>query len=870
MMKLFKDRYFLGLAISATLISLIIYWITKAPTLSFWDCGEFIAASYIMGVPHPPGYPMYMILGRFISMLPISPDIAVRVNLLSVFGATASVFVAYWLILRVAVGWGEDVPGGLRKIGAGIGAFAGSIIMGFSYTFWSNAVEAEVYTLSMFLMLLANYLTFRWAHDTGRRGRDRAILLISYLMWLSMGIHMTTFILMLPMVVYMAYKDYIETKFRRWPVWAVMAMFILYAVPLQIEISRLLGIDLARYELESFIVIFVITLVAVSLVALLKNVRKSRTANVWTLAAATMIFAAIGYSTVAYIPIRASQNPGINENKPSNWGRFKGFLERKQYGQESMIRRMFQRRGSWTNQLVSDPRFGLWSNFSYQYASPDARITVFDSDQQNGRGVGTEFSIALPMLFVIIGLYGIYEFLRRAPPEGIFLFAILILCTIGLAVYMNFSDGSYNTTIAPTAEVRNRDYFFTPGFMYFAVMIGIGIAYFLRWLGGKTGAPGTTGYLMRAIFALAVVAAVGLSVQTVSANFEHNDSRGNFFPWDYANNLLNSCDQDAILFTNGDNDTFPLWYLQAVDKIRTDVRVVNLSLLNTTWYIYQLKNQMDVPITLRDGGIDSLRAFVHPDREGVWRVQDQMIQHIVTNIHRGGWKTPVYFAITVPSRNRLGLDDHLIMEGMTYRIVESSGDDRVNTGVSYKIFADPENFRGVDDPSVKKDENDRRLITNYIVAMLQLADAFEKEGHIDSATFIAEMAIKLQAQIGFWQAKAYLARIYAASRSFDRIVDLARNSSEGEKIFLAASQDLIKNLEFDAAAALLKLTLREYPSSFTALNNLAAIYYKNDDTAAIDSLIAKFRMNNIDDLNLIATLDQLVERLNQLPQLLKR
>jgi len=184
-MKLYKDKYFFSLSISAALISLIIYWLAKAPTLSFWDCGEFIAASYIMGVPHPPGYPMYIIVGRLISMLAISPDIAVRVNMLSVFGATASVFAAYWLILRIAVGWGKDVPGGLKRIGAGIGAFAGSIIMGFSYTFWSSAVEAEVYTLSMFLMLLVNYLTFRWAHDTGGQGRDRSILLISYLQMLT-------------------------------------------------------------------------------------------------------------------------------------------------------------------------------------------------------------------------------------------------------------------------------------------------------------------------------------------------------------------------------------------------------------------------------------------------------------------------------------------------------------------------------------------------------------------------------------------------------------------------------------------------------------------------------------------------------------
>lgn len=867
---MYKDKYFFSLSISAALISFIIYWLTKAPTLSFWDCGEFIAASYIMGVPHPPGYPMYIILGRLISMLAISPDIAVRVNMLSVFGATASVFAAYWLILRIAVGWGKDVPGGLKRIGAGIGAFAGSIIMGFSYTFWSSAVEAEVYTLSMFLMLLVNYLTFRWAHDTGRQGRDRSILLISYLMWLSLGIHMTTFILMIPVAVYMAYIDYRESGFRRWPIWAVMALFVLYAMPLQVEIPRLLGIDLTRYELESFIALFAAALIITSLVALIKNTGKSKSARVWTLAAATMVFAAIGYSTAVYIPIRAAQNPGINENDPSNWSRYKGFLERKQYGQESMIRRMFKRRGSWATQLMSDPRFGLWANFSSQYASPEAKITLYDTNQGKDEGRKNEFSLALPVLFVIIGLYGLYESLRRAPPEGIFLFATLILCTVGLAIYMNFSDGSYNTAIAPLAEVRNRDYFYTPGFMYFAIMIGVGLAYILQWLGRKAISSRSRNYLMPAIFLSGAIAAVGMSAQTVGANFEHNDRRGNYLPRDYADNILNSCDRDAILFTNGDNDTFPLWYIQEVEKIRTDVRVANLSLLNTPWYIHQLKNQMDVPITLRDDEIDSLQAYMLPNREGLWRVQDQMVQHIVTNIHRDGWRVPVYFAITVPSRNRLALDDHLIMEGMTYRIIESSGDNRVNTGIGYKIFGVAENFRGIDDPSVKKDENDRRLIINYIVAMLQLADAYQREGHIDSAAYIAEMAVKLEAQVGFWQARAYLARIYADGRRFDRIADLARDSFEGEKILLAASQDLIQDAEYEVAAGLLELTLREYPSSFTALNNLAAIYYQKGDTVAVDSLIAKFRQNNIDDPNMMTTLDRMVERLNQLPQLPER
>ena len=206
-----KDKFFLVMSLLAAVVSFVIYFITKAPTTSFWDCGEFIASSYILGIPHPPGYPMFILIGRFFTLLPLASDIAVRVNMISVLGSTASVFAAFWLIVIIVNFHKKDRPAGLSRIGIGIGAFCGAIIMGFSYTFWSSAVEAEVYALSMLLMLLINLFAIFWIRDIDKPGNDRYLIIISFLLWLSLGIHMTTFIILIPVLGYLVYYDYIKT-----------------------------------------------------------------------------------------------------------------------------------------------------------------------------------------------------------------------------------------------------------------------------------------------------------------------------------------------------------------------------------------------------------------------------------------------------------------------------------------------------------------------------------------------------------------------------------------------------------------------------------------------------------------------------------
>jgi len=220
----------------------------------------------------------------------------------------------------------------------------------------------------------------------------------------------------------------------------------------------------------------------------------------------------------------------------------------------------------------------------------------------------------------------------------------------------------------------------------------------------------------------------------------------------------------------------------------------------------------------------------------------------------------------VPSENRLGLDDYMIMEGMAYRVVETAGKDRVNAEIGFKLFGNPENFRGITDPSVKKDDNDQKLILNYIVAIFQISDDYYRRGMLDSALIAAKLAADLQPQENrLWQIDAFLARVLAAGGRFDEIAAIADRSPEGESIFLAASQDLLKDSDFDKAAILLKMTLDRYPSSIAALNNLAAIYSQLGDKEAFDSVIEKFRSENSDSTRLLATLDQIIERLKKLP-----
>ncbi|MCK4495495.1 MAG: hypothetical protein KAU91_04050, partial [Candidatus Aminicenantes bacterium] len=358
----------------------------------------------------------------------------------------------------------------------------------------------------------------------------------------------------------------------------------------------------------------------------------------WALAFSIMLVGVVGYSTQAYIPIRSSLNPAIDENDPSDWQSFKAFLERKQYGQQSMISRMFYRRGTWTNQFGIKERMGFWGFFREQF---------------------TDKKLWFIPLF--LGLFGIWEQIRRRKREGTVLLFLVSACTVGLVLYMNFADGTKPDLLTGQIihiEVRDRDYFFSPGFMFFALVIGLGISALLINLGSWLEMRKRV--LAKPWVGVLSVIVLGLTILPLNRGLHsHNNRSGNYLPYDYAWCLLQSCDKDAILFTNGDNDTFPLWFLQNVEKIRQDVRVVNLSLINTHWYIKQMKHQWGVPMSFTDKEIDRL-GFTRTEDGKILRIQDRMIDNIMET---NNWKYPVYFAVTVSGDNKIykgkPIDDHL-------------------------------------------------------------------------------------------------------------------------------------------------------------------------------------------------------------------
>jgi tetratricopeptide (TPR) repeat protein len=803
-MKLYKDKVLLGFALGAGLFSLIVYYLTKAPTLSFWDCGEFIACADILGIPHPPGYPLFTLIGRFVILLPLPFTSAVKVNIVSVVSSAAAVFVAYWLIIRMVVGFEKEITTLWQRLGLAVGAFSGSLILAFSSTFWDNAIEAECYGLAMMLALILSYLLLLWSNKIGKPGAGKLMVAIAYLAFLSIGIHLTTFLIMPFFVIYMAVKDpKLLSDWRYWVTWVILLMVI----------GQL---DIFLYGTA---IIFVVSMVML--------IGTKNSAYMTKLIFAISFAAIIGYSTHLYLPIRAHESPEINENNPDDWDRLKSLLERKQYGQESMITRMFDRRGSWAHQFGVYPHMGFWGYFREQYSKLWAAFIYF-----------------------ALGIWGIYESYRRNKLNGLWLLALFLASTVGLVLYLNFSDGTRGAIL----EVRNRDYFFTPGFMFFGVLIGIGMSGllydFADWIKNRP----LRKYLMIAAMAFCIL----LPINTLQANyFEHDRSR-NYIPWDYAFNILSSIDQNGILFTNGDNDTFPLWYIQEVEHFRKDVRVVNLSLLNTPWYIHQLKDQMGVPVSYSYDQIENLRPLWDPDKERVWRVQDEMVRDIITT---NKWREPIFFAVTVSADNRLGLDDNLVMEGMGYRLVPSKGKNRVDPEKMWQYYMDTFKFRSLEDPTIYKSENDTRLVANYVSGFLQLADTLKQEGDLNKAIEVVKRSIEIYPND--WRHRAYLGGLYSLAGMVDSLGTILEGvgPEDAVKICINAAQEALYSQKKEEARDLLKLALQYNPKSITAFNNLVYLEDELGDSAAVDSLTSSWRLNNAGDTEAQNNLDNLLNAL---------
>ena len=686
-------------------LSFLVYYDTMAPSVSYWDCGEFIAVSYTLGVPHPPGSPLFLLLGRIASMLPFSEDIAFRVNLLSPLSSAFAVFFLYLIIVQVVNHWRgkiESKQDALIAFGAGV---VGSLTFAFTDSHWFNAVEAEVYSFSTFFTAIVVWLILLWSEKADEKGHERYILIIAYMIGLATGLHLLN-LLTLPFVALVIY--FRKYKFEWLSFGITMAItavvfFIIHNVIIK-------GMPKIADAIGVFPTGLLIIAIFGAMVWVISNQRK-----LMSVALTSMVLVLIGYSTYALIFIRSNQNPGIDENDPETVEAFISYLEREQYGDVGILPRRFNGippihevagypegpgRSFSSSQNKSYSRYESskqWDYFwDYQIRKMYNRYFLW---QFAGRGPASDPGVirmgarnnedgidltqfGLPLAF-ILGIIGMFYHAYKDERMAFSIMSLFIMTGYAIIIYLNQDD----------PQPRERDYSYVGSFFAFSVWIGVGTAAISEWISKYV----KNSDLSKRLIVLALITQVIL-VPTVMAraNYHSHDRSGNFVAWDYSYNLLQSCEPNGIIFTNGDNDTFPLWYLQEVENLRTDVAVVNLSLLNTPWYIKQWRDKRPKEtqfITLSDRKIDQLtsslqrwekqkvRVPVYDDpknKKGYieWemkptyqgqalRVQDMMIMRIISD---AAWRVPIYFAVTVSQQNRIGLDNFLDMQGLTFQL----------------------------------------------------------------------------------------------------------------------------------------------------------------------------------------------------------
>jgi tetratricopeptide (TPR) repeat protein len=732
------------LAIVICAASLVVYVITMPPTTSFWDSGEFIATSYILGIPHSPGTPLYVLVGRVFSMLPLPMSIAERVNLLSVVFGSLGILMVYLISVAVIRFMYGEATSRLGRFIQYVGPATGSLFLAFSSTYWTDATEAEVYSLSAFLMGFCTLIVLLWyknpsgeidkaALDEARRKGDNGesnisigdlqrrernhsrnlIYLIIYLLSLGIGFHLGTVLvfgaifLMLLMVRGKVFSN---------------KELIVFAFGLAVVVA-----DMTLHRQSN---LTIVGLVIFAILIVWSTVTEGKFALT-----ATALFI-LGISVHFYLLIRSGLNPAIDEVDPENWRSLYAHLRREQYPPINV----FARKASFLFQIK---HFGNY--FQEQFR-------MFGDLMLGSINLG-KAAVAIP---TALGFYGIYANFQRERRTWVLNFTNLALNSIGLVLFLNFSD----------EEVRERDYFYGGAFYFFSIFIGIGVTALLTLFWEMAKEKGANA--VRYVVPVGVILLV-LSIMPANYHWYTHDRSEDYIPRDYAYNMLAGLEPDAIIFTYGDNDTFPLWYIQTVEGYRTDVRVANLSLLNTSWYIRQLRDEEPkVPMTYTDAEIDRIRPLALKGGGVAWK-RDQVVNHI---IQTAMWKRPIYFAVTVSPEAWRPYNDYLVMEGMVRKLHPYKGTELDNSYMIARNFGELFKYRGVltedgeIDDTVYKDADTRAMFQNFSIAVSQLAQNLAMEGKHQEALPWIEMALKFSPSFSW--ARNFIGGFYMMAGEADR------------------------------------------------------------------------------------------------------
>ncbi len=859
------------------LVSMLTYMRTVAPTTSFWDCGEFIACSRTLSVMHPPGAPLYLLIGRIMTMLPIAGDIGLRVNLFSVLVSAATVLLTYLVVVQLVRRWRGEVKGFEDRLivyGSGV---IGALGFAFTDSFWFNAVEAEVYAFSMFFTALVVWLALVWEERSREAGSVLLIIFIFYLFGLATGVHLLN-ILTFPFVLLIAFFHDHEKVKRLLLLLTVQAglPFLLYVVLYQYNPAGMNYTELLAHQgkASAFLKWFGLIWVGVTLVYM--YVKDRDVFAVWWVIPGLVLLA---YSTYLVIYVRAGLGPPINENAPSTREAMMYYLARKQYGEEDLLLTFLYRKAPFWEYQVQK----MYTRYlGWQFIGKGEHLDYQDRiiEVISFRGL-----YGLPFL---LGVWGAVHHFFKDWRRALAVLVLFFLTGYAIIVYLN----------QPDPQPRERDYSYVGSFFAFALWVGVGLAGVLEWVSQAVKKVKLRRVLMVAGSVL-VFAAVPLNLFAV--NFDSHDRSGNYVAYDYSYNILETCEPNSILFTNGDNDTFPLWFLQEVYGIRKDVRVVCLSLLNTDWYIKQLRDmEPKIPVKMTDEAIKSIYYIPWEEREvsipvpekirkqeleklrskgmavtdstvknaitfslspkwptekpQVLRVQDIMVLRIIDWVK---WERPVYFGVTVSRENQLDLFDYLRMDGLAYKLMPYHVAD-LDPDIVKQNLEEKYKYRNLNNPNVYYDVGTVKLMINLRQAFIQLARHHLLKGEKPEAlAVLRDMHQKIPyTHIPFSMDRvaatvAYMHQMAGDTlrhEEFTRNVIPGRLISRDEQLDLASYYFTMLN-DVGKAEELFSDLIRKNPDDMHASSGLLYVYKRSGQFAKGAGLLENWLLRHPGDTN---------------------
>lgn len=736
-------------------VAFLTYALTVEPTVGFWDTGEYILTSSKLEVGHPPGAPLFQMLGAFFSIFASQPSqIGYVLNMMSAAASAFTILFMFWsivLLLQKIIGQAKEFN---TNKGAGIlgAAFVGSLSFTFTDSFWFNAVETEVYAMATLIMAVMFYLGLRWEKEMHSPKGNRWLILISFIVGLSFGVHFMGLLTIPAIGLLYFFKKYKTITPKNFIVANVTVVAILLFV------FKLLAPNILRYfsVLEIFFVnniglpfnsgsIIAFIILTLSIYFGL-NYSKRKGYIVFNTGLLCVTFIIIGFTTWLMLPIRANANVPVNENNPSNARELLAYYNLEQYPKThlfygpqftdqyagldenqpytddkpkyekdeksgryvivndyenaiqnynsdhgSLLPRMWSGEHAENYMIYSGPlefsikseykmqnefrslvanfrssvakgeidyegyhdflrtygryldiekpslidniyylldyqigymywRYFMW-NFSGRQDDIQGKMDMhgnwisginfidesllgitqdnLPSDVLNNKARNTYY--LLPLLLGLIGLFFVFS-----KDKKVFWTMLVFFLFTGIAIQVY-------TNVRPF-EPRERDYSLVGSFYVFALWIGIGVFA----LFDKVQIHIKSKLLAPVISLFCLVAVPGI---LLSQNWDDHNRSNRKTAHAMAVNYLESCAPNAIIFTIGDNDTFPLWYAQEIEGIRTDVRVVCTSLLSADWYIDQMKrkayNSEPVPSKL-----------THDKYK--WGTRDYIIKEVVT------------------------------------------------------------------------------------------------------------------------------------------------------------------------------------------------------------------------------------------------